>query len=116
MTVGRPDFPTLELRQGGEQVVLGAQAGELVGAQVAGEGLHHGEPPGTRQGGEVVTAGQFRHLREGMLLEEVAPGVGGLEGAQDTEDGEGKIIQREALASDARRFEDNSRAARRRRR
>ena len=57
MTVGRPDFPILEFRKDGEEVVLGAQVGKLVSAPVPGEVWQHGESLRTGEGGEVVTAG-----------------------------------------------------------
>jgi hypothetical protein len=57
MTVGRPDFPTLEFGQDGEEVVLGTPVGELVSAPGPGEGWQQGESLRTGEGGEVVTAG-----------------------------------------------------------
>ena len=57
MTVGRPDFPTLEFGQDGEEVVLSTQVKEVVSAPVPGEVLRQGESPQTGYGGEVVTAG-----------------------------------------------------------
>ena len=57
MTVGRPDFPTLEFGQDGEEVAQGTPVGKLVSAPVPGEVLRQGESPQTGYGGEVVTAG-----------------------------------------------------------
>ena len=37
MTVGRPDFPTLEFGQDGEEAVPGTPVGQLVSAPVLGE-------------------------------------------------------------------------------
>ena len=43
-----------------------------------------------------------------MHLEEVAAASSGLEGAPDTQGGEGAVAQAVALAGDARGFEDHS--------
>ena len=57
MTVGRPDFPTLEFGQDGAEVAQGTPVGELVSAPVSGEVWQQGELLRTGEGGEVVTAG-----------------------------------------------------------
>jgi len=76
VTVAGPDFPIIEFGKGGQQVVMGTQGREVVGAQVAGKIAHHGEAARAFEGGEVVAAGQVRNLWDGVGLEEIAPGFG----------------------------------------
>ena len=78
----------------------------VMGARLAGELAHHGEAARALEGGEVVAAGQFGDLGDGVGLEEIAPGLGGLDGAHDTQDGDGDVVKADALAGDVGGFED----------
>jgi hypothetical protein len=106
VAVGGPDVPAVEIGQGGEEIVDGAQDGQIPAVEMGGEFAHEPEPPPAGEVLEVAAAGEFRAGGDAVGLEEVAAGFGGVEDAQDAEGGEGQVIEGFTLAGDAGGFHD----------
>ena len=110
VTVGGPDHPPLQFGKGGQEIVVGTEIWQMAGAQVTGEILHEAEATLAGKGEEVVAAGQLGEDGDTVGLEEVTPGLGGLENAQSTEGGEGEVVKGIALAGDAGGLPKNNEA------
>ena len=108
VAVGGPDLPAVEFGETGEQVVEGAQGGQVLAVEVAGEFAHELESALAGEILEVAAAGEFRAGGNAVCLEEVAAGFGGMEDAQDAEGGKCQVVEGSAFAGDVGGFHDGA--------
>ena len=108
VAVGGPDLPAVEFGEAGEQVVGAPQGRQVAAVEVAGEFAHELESALAGEVLEVAAAGEFGAGGDAVGLEEVAPGFGGVEDAQDAEGGESQVVEGCALSGDAGGFHNGA--------